>query len=115
MQCGEAGQEAHHVVAGVVTCALDESCIAPAGATTSNHAFDQVVLSVHLHEAGILPSNDWRWMAHDEHFYSEARPYRMPLANNLGSFKEVTPRPADATLYTQRREGPYAEAIRRKC
>jgi len=122
IQCGPEGHEAHQVIDSVVSCALDEHCISPPGATTSNHAFDQVVLSVHLHQAGIIPREDWRWMAHDEAFYREnGRSYKMPLANNRGSFKQVTP--GDAVLYTQRQTTTteqgggktFADAIRRKC
>jgi len=62
MVCGSKGTKAHTVIEAAVACALEEKCIAPPGASTSTHAFDQSVLSVLLHKAGILPSNEWRWM-----------------------------------------------------
>ena len=112
---GESSTKTKEIIDAVVVCAKEEACISPPGATTSNHAFDQSVLSVHLHQANIVPSNDWRWMAHAEAFYSEPMSYRLPLANAPGSFKEVTP--GDVVLYTRRGdgEGPYTDQIRRKC
>jgi len=113
--CGANGNDARGVIDSVLECAREESCIAPPGASTSNHAFDQAVLSIQLHQAGFSPSSDWRWMAHDETFYTESLPHRLPLANSEGRFKEV--HPGDVILYTRRSEGnrPFVGAVRKKC
>jgi len=43
MVCGSKGTKAHTVIEAAVACALEEKCIAPPGASTSTHAFDQAV------------------------------------------------------------------------
>lgn len=103
------------VIEPTLRCALREECIAPPGATTLNHCFDQSALSIHLSNAGVMPNKEWRWHAHHETFYMEARPHRYPLANAPGSFKEV--HPGEIMIYSRRNElpRPFLSAIRKKC
>lgn len=49
---------AHDVVGPWTACALDQTCIAPSGATVRNHRFDQSVLSVLAHKHGYLCNPD---------------------------------------------------------
>lgn len=99
-----------------IQCAIEEACIAPPGATTKNHSFDQTVLSVLLQQAAVTPLNEWRWQAHDEIFYAENLQHRLPLANSPGRFKEV--HPGSIVLYSRRTwdtPRPFATAVRKIC
>ncbi|KAH3767809.1 hypothetical protein Pelo_333 [Pelomyxa schiedti] len=97
----------YNVLLPTVACALVADCIAPTGATTQNHRFDQAVFSIYIKQNGLQCQYDYRFWANQ---------FNTPVPGGVPRDEKAK---SDIILFTRRgigyqgNGGPYVQHIQK--